>query len=110
MEYKRKEIPAKAIKIYVEVSGKEVGRAYLYLIHNGLHKEPYGYLEDVYVDESMRGAGIGTELLRRIFEEAKKNKCYKLVGTSRYSRLEVHEWYKRLGFKEHGIEFRMNFE
>jgi hypothetical protein len=34
----------------------EVARAYLYVMHNDLHKEPFGLLEDVYVDESKREA------------------------------------------------------
>jgi len=109
MDIKRDERETKIIKLYVEEDGEEVGRASVVLIYNDLHKEPYGLLEDVFVDEKMRGQGIGTKLTNAIIEEAKKANCYKLVATSRYEREKVHELYKRLGFKEHGIEFRMDF-
>ncbi|EKD42865.1 MAG: GCN5-related N-acetyltransferase [uncultured bacterium] len=96
------------IKISVEEDGKELGRAWLYLIHNDLHAEPYGLLEDVYVDETQRGQGVGRKLLEQIIEEAKNRGCYKLLATSRKSNEQVHAWYKRAGFLEHGLEFRMD--
>lgn len=107
MKINKKEIESKAIKITMEQGGKTVGRAYLYLIYNDLHKEPYGYLEDVFVEEEFRGKGIGGQLVKAVIKEAKACGCYKLVGTSRYSRSEVHEFYKKLGFEEYGKEFRM---
>ncbi|EKD43009.1 MAG: GCN5-related N-acetyltransferase [uncultured bacterium] len=96
------------IKVFVEEDGIELGRAWLYLIYNDLHAEPYGLLEDVYVKEDKRGQGVGKKLLEQILSEAKKRKCYKIIGTSRMSRDMVHEWYKRLGFREYGLEFRMD--
>ncbi|MBU2542002.1 GNAT family N-acetyltransferase [Patescibacteria group bacterium] len=97
------------IKFTAEDDDKEVGRAYLYLIHNDLHEEPYGLLEDVFVEGECRSQGIGRELVLAVIEEAKVQKCYKLIGTSRYSRENVHRFYKSLGFKDHGIEFRIDF-
>jgi len=87
-----------AVKFVVEEDGEIMGRAYLYLIKNDLHKEPYGLLEDVFVEEKYRGKRVGSMLLKAVISEAKKTKCYKLVGTSRISRKKVHEWYKKLGF------------
>jgi GNAT superfamily N-acetyltransferase len=110
MDIQKEEKSSKAIKLSVSKDGKEVGRMFLYLIHNGLHEEPYGFLEDVYVDEEARGLGIGTKLVLAGIEEAKKQGCYKLLGLSRYSREKVHNWYKKLGFSEHGLQFRMDFK
>ncbi len=90
-------------------SGKEVARAFLYLMHNDLHEEPFGLLEDVEVDESMRGQGIGTKLVEEVIAAARQKNCYKLIATSRHSRPKVHALYKRIGFEDHGLEFRMNF-
>jgi GNAT superfamily N-acetyltransferase len=87
---------------------KVVGRAYVYVIFNDLHEAPYGLLEDVFVNESYRGRGVGGKLLEKAIAEAKECGCYKLIGTSRLSRTEVHEWYERLGFEKYGYEFRMN--
>ena len=109
MEIKKKEVGCKGIKFFTEVDGREIGRAYLYIFHNNLHKEPFGYLEDVYVDKNFRREGICTKLLNEVIEEAKKEGCYKIVATSRYNREEVHKLYERLSFKRQGIEFRLDF-
>lgn len=109
MEFKKELKKCEGIKFYAEKDGKEIARATLYVMSNDLHNEPFGLLEDVFVDETLRGQGIGTELVKKIIEEAKNQKCYKLVATSRHSREKVHELYERLGFKNHGLEFRMDF-
>ncbi|MBI4426884.1 MAG: GNAT family N-acetyltransferase [Candidatus Magasanikbacteria bacterium] len=110
MEITKSEIKSKAIKFTIEKDGKVAGRAYLYLIYNNLHKESYGFLEDVFVEDVYRGQGIGGELVGAVIEEAKKLGCYKLIGTSRHSRSEVHEFYKKLGFEDYGVEFRMDLK
>lgn len=92
------------------VRGKIVGRAYLYVLHNQLHDEPFGFMEDVFVEESQRGKGVGEALVKRVIAEAKIRGCYKLVATSRYSRDRVHALYLRLGFTDHGKEFRIDFK
>lgn len=109
MQIKKTEKQLKAIKIEAEKDDKIVGRAYLYLIYNDLHQEPYGLLEDVFVEDSERGQGTGTELVKAVIEEAKVQGCIKLIGCSRYTRPNVHEWYKSLGFQDYGKEFRMDF-
>lgn len=108
MEIKQENKDSQAVKIIAEDNGKIVGRAYLYLIYNDLHKEPYGFLEDVFVDENQRGKGTGTKLVKSIIAEAKKRGCYKLVATSRKSREQIHKWYIKFGFEDYGCEFRMN--
>jgi len=107
---KKEAVVAEGIRFSVTRDGKEAGRAYLYLLHNNLHKRPFGLLEDVYVDPTFRGQGIAQELLNTVLSESKKN-CYKLIATSRNdgTRQAVHEWYIRLGFKDYGTEFRINF-
>lgn len=110
MDFQKKEILTKGIKVFLNDGEREVGRAHLYLIYNDLHPGvPYGLLEDVFVDESQRGQGVGTKLVQTIIDEAKAQGCYKLVATSRHERGQVHELYEKLGFKDHGIEFRIDF-
>jgi GNAT superfamily N-acetyltransferase len=109
MNVTRKNIAAKGIRFSVMAGAVEVARAYLYLMHNDLHDEPFGLMEDVFVDESQRGEGFGTRLVSEVVAAAKENKCYKLIATSRDSRPKVHELYRRLGFSDHGREFRINF-
>lgn len=109
MEIAESTLQSTALKFVVDEKGKVVGRAFLYLIKNDLHEHPYGLLEDVFIDEGCRGKGIGTKLLHTVLEKAKKIGCYKIIATSRFSRPKVHELYVKLGFVQHGLEFRMDF-
>ncbi|WP_249369183.1 GNAT family N-acetyltransferase [Acaryochloris marina] len=108
LDFERRNIEAKGIRISVTDNGVEVGRAYIYLMCNDLHDQPFGLMEDVYVDESCRGNGIGSELVKQVIELAKEANCYKLIATSRISRPHVHDLYQRLGFTQHGVEFRID--
>src|SRR5437773_10052845 len=96
------------VRLFIKRDGRGAARAYLFLMWNSLHQAPFGLLEDVYVDESVRGSGLGTEIVNAVVAEAKDRGCYKLVATSRYARPRVHELYVRLGFKDHGKEFRID--
>lgn len=104
------DIDVKAIRFSVSKKGKEAGHAYLYLLQNDLHKEPFGFIEDVFVQEEYRGEGVGDELMTALIAKAKELQCYKLIATSRSdgTRQKVHDWYLRLGFKDYGTEFRFD--
>lgn len=56
----------KGTKIFIEKNDEEVARAYLYFIQNDLRSERYGLMEDLFVDESLRGRGIGTKLIKKL--------------------------------------------
>lgn len=110
MKIHQKSIYARGIKFSIRDGKKEIARAFLYILKNDLHQRPFGFLEDVFVDEKNRGQGLGTKLVKAVIAAAKKRGCYKLIGTSRHSRQEIHKWYKRLGFKSRGLEFRMDWK
>jgi GNAT superfamily N-acetyltransferase len=102
---------AEGIRFSVVQDGREVARAYLYLAENDLHPgQWFGLLEDVFVDESGRGRGLGSTLVRHVVEEARRRGCYKLVATSRHERTRVHDLYCQLGFEDWGREFRLDFD
>ena len=86
-----------------------IGRATLYILTNELHARPFGLLEDVYVEENSRSGGIGTILTEHVIKQAQLKDCYKLICTSRYSKPKVHKLYERVGFNDHGKEFRIDF-
>lgn len=106
---KEKEDKPYSIRFSAQENGIEVGRAFLFIIHNNLHEEPYGLMEDVFVEEDYRGQKIGSKLVDAIIEEAQKLGCRKLVGQSRYGRDKVYSFYERKGFKNHGYNFRIDF-
>ena len=111
MDYKKNKLTnAYAIKITAEDHGQTIGRLFLYVLTNDLHKEPFGFLEDVFVEEAYRKHGIGSELVKMAIEEAKAQGCYKLIGNSRTFAGAVHKFYEKLGFKKWGYEFRMELK
>ncbi len=107
MKIKQKKVSASGIKLSIETDGKEIARAFLYILKNDMREQPFGFMEDVYVDENFRGQGLATELLASLIVSAKENNCYKIVGTSRHQREKVHQLYKKIGFKDFGVEFKM---
>lgn len=104
----KKEQKQNAVRLSAVENGEELGAMYLYLIRNDSHKEPYGLLEDLLVKEEHRKKGVGSALVREAVAEAKRLGCYKVIGTSRLSREEVHHFYEKLGLKKRGYEFRLD--
>lgn len=104
----KKENRSYAIKIEALEKGEILGRAYLYIMFNDLHREPLGFLEDVFVKAENRGRGIGSKLVEAAITEAKKQDCYKIICASRYNNPKVHALYQKLGFKDWGKEFRID--
>lgn len=104
----RKENKGNAVWISACENSEELGAVYLYLIQNDSHEKPYGLLEDLMVKEGHRKKGIGSTLVKEAIEEAKRIGCYKVIGTSRMSREEVHRFYEKLGLKKYGFEFRID--
>jgi predicted GNAT family N-acyltransferase len=110
MIIKKKKLSASGIKFFIKEKNKIVGRAYLYIMKNDLHKEPFGFIEDVHVVNENLGFGIGSQLINEAIKEATKKKCYKIITTSRYSSPELHKLYSDLGFEDFGKEFRIDLK
>ena len=82
MEIVAKTVRAKGIRFSISEGEREIARAYLYLMYNDLHQEPFGLLEDVYVAETHRARGLGTKIVRQVIAAAQERGCYKLIATS----------------------------
>ncbi|MEK7644219.1 MAG: GNAT family N-acetyltransferase [Patescibacteria group bacterium] len=109
MEFRKtKQEGCYGVRISAEENGKTAGWAFLIIIANDRHIEPYGLMENVYIEEEYRGGGIGTKLVELVIEEAKIRGCYKLLATCRHSKPQVHSMYEKHGFRNHGLEFRMD--
>ena len=68
----------------------------LFRIPSGLR----GWIEDVIVDESARGKGVGAALNRKALEVAARRGCRTVDLTSRPSREVANRLYRRLGFTQ----------
>ena len=58
-----------------------------------------GWIEDVVVDLSQRGSGLGRALVERAIERAKLLEIDKLSLTSHISRVAAHRLYREVGFE-----------
>lgn len=101
---------AYSVKIIAEENGEIAGSVYLYVLRNDHHEKPFGMIEYLFVEEKFRRTGIGTKLILALIDKAKELECYKIIGTSRHEREKVHEFYRKLGFSEYGLEFRMDMK
>jgi GNAT superfamily N-acetyltransferase len=96
------------IKFYFEKNNKEIGRGFLFILNNSLHKDPFGFIEDVFIHESHRGHGLGTQIILASIEEAKSAGCYKIICNAKSNNLQAHKLYNKLGFEIKGYKFRIN--
>lgn len=108
MNITQKKLSTTGFKFIAMDGDKQIARAYLYLLNNDLHDVPFGYIEDVFVEEDYRGQGIGTKIVQAAIEQAKIEKCHKVIMTSRYGKEAVHNLYQKIGFTDWGKEFRIN--
>ena len=98
-----------SIEFSIFEEGTKIAWAFLVVIRNERHDEPYSIMENVYVEKEHRGKGIGTKLVNAVIDKARELGCYKLLAQSRYGKDGVHNLYTRFGFKDHGKNFRMDF-
>ena len=99
-----------AIKIMLEENEKIFGWAFVYIMFQDRHPEPYAYLENVYVEQKYRSQGFGKKLVELAIEEAKERGCYKIIGTSKTEKTLVHDLYEKYGFRKMGYEFRLDLK
>lgn len=110
LKIKSKRVRAWGKRIYIKENGKEVAHAYVYFMTNDLHEKPFAFLEDVWVDENYRGKKLGQEIVQKTIDAAREAGCYKMILTFRHSKEWLRYFYKRIGFEDHGLEFRLNFK
>jgi GNAT superfamily N-acetyltransferase len=101
---------ARGVRFSIRDGAREIAHAYLYVLRNDLHAAPFGLLEDLHVDKSEAGSGLGRALVEDVIVAAREAGCYKLIATSRQSRTRVQDLFHRLGFVEQGVEFRRDIE
>ncbi len=86
--------------------GRVVGTYALLVMDNMAHLgAPSAVVEDVVVDQDLRGCGIGAAMMREAMVIASERGCYKIVLNSNRNRLDAHRFYEGLGFQPHGVSF-----
>jgi ribosomal protein S18 acetylase RimI-like enzyme len=69
------------------------------------------YVEELFVDGDFRKMGIGTKLMQKVVENAKKNNAAYVDFTSKPDRIEGNSLYAKLGFKKRETNvYRLTFD
>jgi GNAT superfamily N-acetyltransferase len=83
----------------IEVNGSVVATTYLNVIPNITRSaSPYALIENVVVDEALRGTGLGKEIMSATLAVAWEAGCYKAMLTTGSRKPATHAFYKACGF------------
>lgn len=98
-------------RLYVAlVAGSVVGTFSMLIMDNMAHKgAKSAILEDVVVEERLRGQGIGKWMVEYAGCICRDKGCYKMALNSNRNRKDAHRFYESLGFKMHGYSFFIDF-
>ena len=75
------------------------------MMHPGFHRS--ALVDAVTVSPAHRSQGIGRAMMAYALELAREAGCYKLMLSSNLRRQRTHEFYRSLGFEQHGWSFSL---
>jgi len=91
--------------------GRVVGTYAFYVLPNLSHAgRPFAIVENVVVDGTLRGTGLGRLLMEHADMLAREAGCYKIGLTSNNKRAPAHAFYESLGFDQSHKGFTMYLE
>lgn len=83
----------------VEENGKLLGMGWIFPRQTMLRKQ--AVIEDMIVDESQRGKGLGEKILKNLIKWAKKQGVEVIELTTNPKRIAANSLYQKIGFKFH---------
>ena len=90
-----------------EVENTVVGTIAVLIMHNIGHLgKKSAIFESVAVLPEWQGQGIGRKMLKSAMKFCKEMDCYKITLSANIKREKAHQFYKSLGFIQHGISFK----
>jgi GNAT superfamily N-acetyltransferase len=85
--------------LVAEQDGRVIGTLTLYVMPNLSHGgAPFAIVENVVVDETVRGGGYGRRLMAHAEALARAAGCYKVSLTSNHKRDRAHAFYAHIGY------------
>lgn len=87
--------------LMAEKDGTLIGSCVLVVVPNLTRQaRSFGVIENVVTHGDYRRQGIGSQLLRHALALAWEQNCYKVMLLSGAGRMEAHQFYESLGFKQ----------
>lgn len=113
------EIPDRLEKLYARpgtialvavMGGEPVGCVTVHLFPALHTNEPAAWLTAVVVEETVRGQGVGSALIKRAEEWANERGATRISLTSALRRKEAHEFYKARDYEHTGVRMTKIFQ
>jgi GNAT superfamily N-acetyltransferase len=100
--------PYYSVYVATDPAGAILGTFALLIMDNLAHMgAPIALVEAVCVEEQLRGQGIGSMMMSHAMHVARTFGCYKLTLSSNLVRSKAHDFYRSLGFEQHGVSFHV---
>jgi ribosomal protein S18 acetylase RimI-like enzyme len=97
--------------LVAEEDGAVQGTVVLAVMPNFSYRNrPWAVIENLVVDATQRGRGIGAVLMTRAAEIAREAGCYKVLLASNKQRPEAHHFYRRLGYTQTHEAFHLRLD
>jgi ribosomal protein S18 acetylase RimI-like enzyme len=91
---------------FVSVSGGKVcGMIGCSVQHSYEHNNVGARILALIVSKSMRGQGVGKELVRAAENDLMAKNISRVALNTRFARKEAHEFYEKLGYEKNGFRF-----
>jgi GNAT superfamily N-acetyltransferase len=90
------------------------GASAIGLVHHIRHRScwtsgDYCYLQDLFVDPTVRGAGIGRRLIEYVYESAKRNGCSRVYWLTHEANVDAMKLYDRIADRSGFVQYRHIF-
>ena len=95
--------------LVADLAGQPVGLVTVHLFPSIHASEPNAWLTTVVVDETVRGSGVGSALVRHAEEWARQQGAVRISLTSALRRVEAHEFYKARDYEHTGVRLTKVF-
>ncbi len=98
--------------VFVACDGEAIVGTFALLIMDNLAymAAPSAVIEDVAVDPTRHGEGIGQVMMRFALDVCRQKGCYKAILSSNSKRTRAHAFYEQLGFERDGYAFRVDLK
>ncbi|MFM2422850.1 MAG: hypothetical protein RL291_1380 [Pseudomonadota bacterium] len=92
--------------VAVDEHDKPIGLAHVLFHRSTWSKTWYCYLEDLFVEPSIRARGVGEALIKRVYEEADKRQATRTYWTTQEFNYRARGLYDKLAEKSVFVQYR----